>query len=190
MKEVSIQPEKVATITPELQPDTFKDNPLYKFCKSCNQYKLLTDFYYNRGIQGYATSCKVCHNEYAHQKQREFYENKYKNNGGSEIIPNKPNTYRDIYQKEQAFWIMELMGWTYNENGIWSKIGIKDLNNNWTNVKVIEKKKRGIGPRKKREYDVDKIKELRDSGFYLSEIAKIMKCSKPTIVKLLKTTYL
>jgi hypothetical protein len=190
MKEILTQPEKVAVIAPELQPDLFKGNPLYKFCKNCNQYKLLTDYYVNKGINGYATWCKVCHNSHTRQKQTEYYQNKYKNNGGSERVLSKPNNYTDEYQKEQTFWVMELMGWTYNENGVFSKDGIKDKDNNWMNVKNVPKKKKEIGVRVSREYDVDKIKELRENGLFLNEIAKIMKCSKPTVMKLLKTAYL
>ena len=187
MKEVSIQPIKEAVIAPELQPDPFKGNPLYKFCKNCNQYKLLTDYYVNKGINGYATWCKVCHNTHTRQKQIEFYQNKYKNNGGSERVLAKPNNYTDEYQKEQTFWVMQVMGWTYNENGVFSKEGIKDKDNNWMNVKKVEKVRVERVPRKVKEYDVAKMKELRESGLYLNEIAKIMKCSKPTIIKLLKT---
>ena len=190
MKEISIQPDKVAVIAPELQPDPFNDNPLYKFCKNCNQYKLLTDYYVNKSIKGYATWCKVCHNGHTRRKQLEYYQNKYENNGGSERILSKPGTYVDKYQKEQTFWVMDLMGWTYNENGVFSKEGIKDKDKNWTNVKMLPKKKKEIGIRKSREYDVDKMKELRESGLYFYEIAKIMKCSKPTVLKLLKTAYL
>ena len=190
MKEILTQPEKVAVIAPELQPDPFNDNPLYKFCKNCNQYKLLTDYYVNKSINGYATWCKVCHNGHTRKKQLEYYQNKYENNGGSERVLSKANNFTDEYQKEQTFWIMELMGWTYNENGVWSKEGIKDKDKNWTNVKKVPKKKKEIGIRKSREYDVDKMKELRESGLYFYEIAKIMKCSKPTVLKLLKIAYL
>ena len=190
MKEILTEPEKVAVIAPELQPDPFKDNPLYKFCKNCEEYKLLTDYYVNKKIKGHATWCKVCHNLHTRIRQREYYQNKYENNGGSECILSKPGTYMDIYQKEQLFWVMELMGWTHNENGVWSKDGIKDADKNWTNVKKIEKvhiERRG---RKQIEYDVVKMKELRESGLYLNDICKIMKCSKPTLIKLLKTAYL
>jgi hypothetical protein len=187
MKEVSIQPDKVAVIAPELEIDLFKGNPLYKFCKNCDQYKLLTDYYVNKNIKGYATWCKVCHNTHTRQKQTEYYQNKYKNNGGSERVLAKPNNYTDEYQKEQTFCIMEIMGWNYNENGVWSKEGIKDKDNNWTNVKKVEKVRVERRGRKQIEYDVVKMKELRESGLYLNEICKIMKCSKPTLIKLLKT---
>jgi hypothetical protein len=190
MMDLPRQDVKPAVIEPELEIDPFKNNPLYKFCKNCNQYKLLTDYYVNKGINGYATWCKVCHNTHTRQKQIDYYQNKYKNNGGSERVLAKPNNYTDEYQKEQTFWIMQVMGWTFNENGVWSKDGIKDKDNNWINVKKVEKVKVERVPRKVKEYDVAKMKELRESGLYLNEIAKIMKCSKPTIVKLLKTAYL
>ena len=190
MKEVPTEPDKVAVIGLELQTDPFKDNPLYKFCKACNQYKLLTDYYPNKKINGYASWCKVCHNAHQYKKQREYYDNKFKNNGGSERILTTPGKYVDEYQKEQAFWVMELMGWKHNENGVWSKEGIKDKDKNWPNVKKVEKKKRVYGFRHSRVYDIDKMKELREGGMILSDIAKIMKCSKPTVIKLLKTAYL
>jgi hypothetical protein len=190
MMDLPTQQDKVAVIAPELQTDPFNDNPLYKFCKNCNQYKLLTDYYVNKSINGYATWCKVCHNGHTRKKQLEYYQNKYENNGGSERILSKPGTYVDKYQKEQLFWVMELMGWKHNDNGVFSKDGIKDKDNNWTNVNKIEKVRVERKPRKQREYDIDKMKELRESGFYFYEIAKIMKCSKPTVLKLLKTAYL
>lgn len=190
MKEVPTEQDKVAVIGLELQTDVFKDNPLFKFCKNCNQYKLLTEYYVNKKINGYATWCKVCHNAHQYKKQREYYDNKFKNNGGSERILATPGKYVDEYQKEQAFWVMELMGWKHNENGVWSKEGIKDKDKNWPNVKKVPKKKRVYGLRHSRVYDIDKIKELREDGMILSDIAKIMKCSKPTVMKLLKTAYL
>ena len=188
MKEILTQPEKVAVIAPELQPDLFKDNPLYKFCKNCNQYKLLTEYYPNKKINGYATWCKICHNGHQHQKQREYYDNKFKNNGGSERILATPGKYVDIYQKEQAFWILELMGWKYNENGVWSKEGIKDKDKNWPNVNKAIKKPKD----RKKQYPLttltcEAIIEYRKDNLTFDEIGKLYNVSGAAIrIKLSK----
>ena len=188
MKEIPTQPEKVAVIAPELQPDPFKDNPLYKFCKNCNQYKLLTDYYVNKSIKGYATWCKICHNAQQHKKQREYYDNKFKNNGGSECILSTPGKYKDIYQKEQLFWVLELIGWTHNENGVWSKEGIKDKDKNWYNLKKVIKQPKI----KKKQYPLttltyDAIIEYRKDKLTFDEIGKLYNVSGAAIrLKLLK----
>lgn len=184
VEQVIIPEEKVSTIKQELEIDLFKNNPLYKFCKGCNTYKLIETEYYlygpNRRPQ---TVCKICHNAYSKQRSNEYHQERYKNNGGSlEIIP-KPNCYKDIYQKEQTFWLMNLLGWTFDEElGIWWKDGIKDKFNNWVNVK---KKVKPEKPKRK-IIDINQIIELKRRGYNLKEISEELNYSVITVRKYLK----
>lgn len=178
-----IQEEIVQPVSLESSIDLFKDNPDYKFCKTCNTYKLrLTEFYTWGKEKRPQTLCKECHNFKSRQRTREYFENKRINNGGSERIKNRPNQYTDEYQKEQTFWIMNLMGWTFDEEtGVWWKEGIKDKFKEWDKIKKRVKPKRP--PRK--IIDMDKIVELKSKGYKNSKISEILNYTQPTIRKYL-----
>jgi hypothetical protein len=187
MKQTLTEEKKVSEITPEPPTNVFEDNPDYRKCSMCMEHKPSTDFYKNYRTGYYHTRCKKCHNEYTGIRQKEYYEEKYKNNGGSERIIPKPNQYTDVYQKEQTHWLMNLLGWTYNDNGVWSKEGIKNKDKEWDK---IPKKIKEIKLRKSRyiltQEDIERIFELRKQGTLMREIAVIYKCSKTTIGKILK----
>lgn len=186
MIEVLTQQEKLQPVVPELEPVVLEDNPNNKKCKMCEKFLPLTDFYQNIHTGYYHSRCKNCHRNYSTQKQKDYYQDKYKTKGGSERVLIKPNHYTDIYQEQQTHWVMKLMGWTFNENGVWSKEGIKDKDNVWDKVPTKPKEIKKRRPKSnKRVYDVEKIVILRKSGLLLREIAHIMGCSKPTIRKIL-----
>lgn len=181
--EILVQEEIIQPVQPELEINLFQDNTDYKLCKGCNEYKdKVSGFYYIKQTGYYHQLCKVCHNNKSKEATRRYYEEKRKNNGGSETISPKPNTYRDEYQKEQTFWIMELMGWTYNDNGVWSKEGIKDKDKNWVK---IPKKEKGI-KKPRPVFDVQEMLRLRNEGYLFREIGERLGCSKPTVIKYLK----
>ena len=49
------------------------------------------------------------------------------NNGGSDRIRNEVGSYEDEYQREQCYMVMEVLGYTYNEEcGHFLKPGVKE----------------------------------------------------------------
>lgn len=187
LEELPVIEEIIQPDPPELIGEEFKDNPDYKFCKGCNTYLLIEGNFYTWGkLNRPQTLCKLCHNKKSRQRTREYFENKRINNGGSERIKNRPNTYQDIYQKEQTFWIMNLLGWTFDEElGVWWKEGIKDKFKQWDKIKRKEKLKRP--PRKIIDYN--KIIELKNRGFSNTEISEKLNYTCVTIRKYLKLYY-
>jgi len=110
-------------------------NPNFKLCRSCKEYLPLEHFY--PAQRNMSASCKECaYEEYVKRKLE-------KNKQGYDCDTKKPNTYTSEEQKIEVFMIMEIMGWTYNDNGVWSKPGIKDKNNKWDNInkKYLNKRK-------------------------------------------------
>ena len=184
---LSIQKEVTPPqIVSNCEIDIHKDNPDYRKCKMCEQYKPVSEFYQNKQNGYYHARCKVCHNQYTCKRQHEYYQKRYETCGGSEKVLPKPNAYMDKYQEEQTHWVMKLMGWTYNDNGVWSKEGIKDKDNNWVK---IPKEEKVIQVRKTRRTitsdDIKKIIEYRKSGLLLREIAVLYGCSKTKIGEIL-----
>jgi hypothetical protein len=163
---------------PELEPVVLEG----KKCLLCKENKPFTEFYQNKSNGYYHARCKKCHLEYSNKRLHEYYQKKYETCGGSERILPKPNTYMDKYQEAQTHWVMELMGWKLNDNGVWSKEGIKDKDNNWYK---IPKKEKIIQLRKSRAElkinDIKNIVELRNKGLLMREIAVIYNCSKTLI---------
>ena len=86
---------------------------------------------------------------------------------------------------------MELMGWTYNDNGVWSREGIKDKNKVWVNIDEKNKKKKGgnrSGGRKRLSIHskIDDVMRDYKNGNDFFELADIYECSHTTIRKLIK----
>ena len=173
---------------PELQPVILEVTDGYKECCYCKEIKPLINFYHSPKGTPFK-NCKQCHVKHYREK---IVENN-KDKGGSERISYYPNTYVDQYQKEQTFWLMELLGWTYNDNGVWSKEGIKDKNKVWTNV-VTTRKKRNVnmtGGRKRLPVHkkVDEVIKDYNNGINFYELGDIYDCSHTTIRKLVKDYY-
>lgn len=160
----------------------------WKQCSCCNKYKCLDDFYHSPKGTAFK-NCKECH---VINYKKKVIENS-KDRGGSERVSYYPNTYVDKYQKEQTFWVMELMGWTYNDNGVWSKEGIKDKDKVWTNVIPTKKKRTGnmTGGRKRLPIHkkVDEVIRDYNEGNNFFDLATIYGCSHTTIRKLIRDYY-
>lgn len=176
--------EILLELSPQVISQKYKDNPEYKLCSVCNIYKERKTEFYSSKQTGYTNHlCKLCHNLKSRQRSREYFEQKRINNGGSEKVKTRPNQYMDEYQKEQTFWIMKLMGWTFDEETkIWWKDGIKDKNNNWNKIKPKQKAQKP--PRK--IIDVNKIIELKSRGFSNTEISNMLNYTQMTIRKYLR----
>jgi hypothetical protein len=194
MNQTLMEEKKVQPDVPELIVEDFSNNPDYKFCVGCNTWKPKTEYFVaknkSRNTITLFKRCKWCHNTNNREKAKQYWEDRRKNYGGSEHIYTKPNTYVDEYQKEQTFWLMQLLGWTYNEiEGIWTKEGIKELRDEkifWVNVKPKikppkkePKKKLPNGYRK--DVDVEKIIKLKNLGWSHTMIANELGCSIPTV---------
>ena len=178
------QEKIVDQITPKLTTEVFKDNPDYKKCKVCEEY-LEKDihFYKNKKSGYYHSLCKTCHNDKHREATQRFHQERKENNGGSERVKPKPNHYMDVYQREQTFWLMELLGWTFDEeSGVWWKEGIKDKNKNWNGIEKKEKIKR---PGRK-IVDYEKIIDLHKRGFSNEEISIKLNYVLPTVKKYLR----
>lgn len=126
MKEI-IQP-----VVPELEIEVvnpLSTNPNYKLCRTCQEYIHIDD-YYHHGESKKTTylDCRKCCNKREADKRRKERQEAIENGGGSEMVSSKPNTYKDIYQKEQTFMVMQVLGYTY-QDGVWLKPGTKELIN-------------------------------------------------------------
>jgi hypothetical protein len=131
-----IQPE-VTELEIEVSYD-YSNDPNYKLCRTCNEYKLIETEYYMHNIKSKNVymDCRTCHLEKDRQRRLELV----KETGGSLRHYEEPDRYYDEYQKEATFEIMYALGWTYNDNGVWSKEGIKDKENNWFGLKKPKRK--------------------------------------------------
>ena len=106
-------------------------NPNYKYCSYCNFYKLLDEFYSYR--IAYKVPCITCQ-----RRMTTARDNKIKESGFSPSS-RKPGHYLNQQIKDDVFEIMFAMGWIYNDNGVFSKEGIKDKNNVWSKIKHKKK---------------------------------------------------
>ncbi len=192
--------EIVQPVVPESFVEDFSTNPDYKFCVGCNTWKLKTEYFVaknkTRNTFTIFKRCKWCHNSTNRDKAKLYWEERRKNYGGSENVSAKPNTYADEYQKEQTFWLMKLLGWSYNEEqGIWTKKGIKELKEGkiyWPNVKETKKvvkfnpQKKVLPTDERKDVDIEKLLFLRKCNWTLERISEELKCSVPTLRTRLK----
>jgi hypothetical protein len=182
IEDVIVQP--VEDLTPQIE---------YKQCKNCKEFLPITNYYAARAGR-YAgklvARCKVCHNE----KNKRLYKEKIEDNGGGLVVPRYPNTYADELQKQNTFEIMTAMGWTFNENGVWSKDGIKDKDKIWAfrlkpdYVKYTGKDKQPVYTkvRHKAYQHIDKINELLKQGYPLRYVCKEFGMARQTLHKMLR----
>lgn len=145
-----------------------------KLCINCKEIKNIDEFIhiYKKSTRIRA-KCKSCLKDL--QKLKRF------NNslGLPGRVKYKPNTYNSDYEKSVVFDMMQTMGWTFNEeNGIWFKEGIKDMNGKFDNVvEDIKNKYKG----KISQQDRIKIIEMRIQNIPFSKIAETFKVSVPAI---------
>lgn len=89
---------------------------------------------------------------------------------------------------------MKLMGWTYNDNGVWSKEGFKDKNNVWYKFKekkkLVLRRNNNTGRKfaKVHNYTEEVIRK-HEEGLDFYELSYIYSCSHTTIRKLVKNYY-
>lgn len=158
-------------------------------CPHCKKDLPLTSYYESgRGVKGrYCISC-------VRKNQNEKNYRKVMSNGGSERVPVQPNKYMDEFQKAQTFMVLERLGWKYNDNGVWSKEGVKTKDNEWLNIIPSGYKKRrpnGILVRKKHGIHkyIDEIVRQKEEGMTYEDLAYIYCCSHTTLRTIINTYY-
>jgi len=107
-------------------------NPNYKYCNYCKLYKKGDEFYDYRWE--YKVPCITCQRKMATDRDKRL-----KEAGFSPSVRN-PGTYLNQETKDEVFELMKAMGWIYNDNGVFSKEGIKDKYKNWSNLKPYKRK--------------------------------------------------
>jgi len=146
----------------------------HQFCQDCEQWLPNTDFYKRLKIR-----CKACELDLDRKERQEYLSE----HGGSAKVLNNPNTYVDIYQKEQTFEFMKVMGYTFNEeNGVWYKLPWKDKDGNFPNIEEYGRpsrkftKRRPHTKRKRSEItqeEKDEVINLHLEGYSNKQIAKL-----------------
>ena len=162
----------------------YENHPDYKKCKTCSTWKLVDEFHFHSRVTGLRfTECKLCQNE----KDKIKYQQELEENGGSIKVFAKPNKYKDKWQKEQTFMVMEVLGYIYDEGtGIWTKPGVKELINGKIVFSKINKNRTlGKYNSKVATNKVQLMKELRDKGLSYNKIADILDISDTTVFKYL-----
>jgi len=161
-----------------------KNNPDYKQCTECKEYKLLPEFYLSATRKA-VKMCKPCYVIHYKNKAQEKIEDK----GGSDSYYKEPNRYFDEEQKKNVFMVMEAFGWIFDElTGIWNKPGVKE-NGVFINMVFENKPKRiytpGGGRKLKKGVwnSVDKIIKLIEEGHKYSDVAETFCCSHTLIRK-------
>jgi hypothetical protein len=135
--QVSIRPEIIQPVQPELQPAILENNPNYKQCRTCQEYLELNKFYHHKSkSKSSYLDCRKCLNKKDVDKSRKEREEYIRENGGSERHKQKPGEWIDEYQKEATYNILKAIGWKLNkDNGIWWKEGIKNSDGVFINIK-------------------------------------------------------
>ena len=158
-----------------------ENNPDYKQCTECMDYKLLGEFYLS-GTKKPVKMCKECHVTYYKNKVREKMEMK----GGVDSYYKEPNKYTSEIQKSQVFMVMELLGWEF-DGQVWNKPGVKE-NGVFINIIPTDKPKRrkpqtphGRKVKSGIWNNVDKIVKLIEEGYSYSDVAETFDCSHTTI---------
>jgi len=187
--QVSIRPEIVQPVQPELQPDLSTDRN-YKQCRTCQQWKLKTDYHsYKDSKKKTFLDCKICYNKKEVEKSRIDRLKELEETGGSDRHKQQPGEWIDEYQKEATYNILKAIGWKLNEeNGIWWKDGIKTSNGVFINIKTKSTKSFGDypflmwrNPQKKEIFD--RAVALRIKGKTYKYIADELGLSDTTIYK-------
>jgi hypothetical protein len=194
--QVSIKPEIVQPVQPELQPAILENNPNYRKCKTCEEYKELDKFYKQTKSRKNFLDCKSCMNKAEYKKYKLVRKKNLEENGGSLRRYEKPNRWVDEYQREATHNILKAIGWSFNEdNGIWWKEGIKTSDGVFINIKQVERVNRrfifGEYPERirseKQKEMFNEMVQLRLKGYSFQSIADKLGISDTTVHKWLKS---
>jgi hypothetical protein len=134
--QVPIIEEIVQPVVQESQPDLSNDKN-YKQCRTCQEWKLKTEYYYYQSSKKTYLDCRLCINRKESERARKDRLKEIEENGGSDRHKQQPGEWIDEYQKEATYNILKAIGWKLNEeNGIWFKDGIKTSDGVFINIKT------------------------------------------------------
>lgn len=160
----AITPEPTPTVTPSIE---------MKYCRYCDTMRPITN-YYKQTLH----KCKTC----ISAEDKIFYVERRKAKGGSEKVLSKPNQYRDEFQRQQTFMVLEALGYTFNEeNGIWYKLPWKTETGEFPQI-VTTRYKYQKPTNKKKKFVFEQI----DKGIPIKEIATAIEVNINTIYKWLR----
>jgi Mor family transcriptional regulator len=165
-----------------------ENNPDYKKCIDCNEYKLLDEYYLSATRQA-VKRCKSCYVIYYKNK----VEDKMEMKGGSDHYYKEPNKYTSEIQKSQVFMVLELLGWEF-DGEVWNKNGLKE-NGVFINIIPTVKrqiKKSAVPHGRKIKSGVwnnqEKIVQLINEGHLYRDVAEVYDCSH-TLIRLVVSKY-
>lgn len=163
-------------------PDKFyENNPDYHKCNTCSEWKLVSEYYMTAAGKIYSNRCRACTKIVDAQNRHK----KLSNNCGSDKVKTNPNQYTDKYQKECTFYLMETLGYIYDEpTGIWIKEGYKEIRDGkpyFPNIKPTYRTNRKVTPTK-----LDRVINLRQRGLSYEQIAEELEISDTTVYKIIK----
>ena len=185
-KQKIIQPAEDMTPTEVIIPSIdYSNNPDYKICIKCNEFKLLEEFHFSKRSKSQRfNSCKECEKI----TDKIYLEERKKKNGGSKLISQQVNTYFDEYQRQNTFELMILLGYTFDEeHQTWLKegvISIKDGKPYFHFLKHHKKKpRRGVNVS---QTQIEKVMEYKSKNYPVSKIERLTSLSNTTIYKIFK----
>lgn len=151
------------------EPNTFQ-------CRRCLEFKDKKEFFVdNRKPNGIYLKCKEC------CKMDYLIEN-----GGNKNIPVKPNEYYDNIQKTQTFYVLQKLGYLFNEElGIWFKKGVKELRDGELYFPKLVNKPITKGFYKLTQKKIQMVKKMREDGNKVDYIAKVSNLSYTTVWKII-----
>jgi len=174
--------EIVQPVTPEPPTIDYSTNPDYQKCIVCEEWKVIkTEYYLHKNGRPTSKRCRECQRELDRQKTAD----KREDNGGSMMIPQKPNVYFDNHQKQNTFEFMQLLGYLYDEGtGIWYKPGVKEIVNGKPVFLNVKKKLHGT-PKKINKEMIYQIIELRKNNYTYASISRKLKISETSVQRYL-----
>ncbi len=178
----------IEDLTPTIEfivPIDYSTNPDYKKCNSCFEWKHLDEYYFQQKSKGIKFGeCIVCHKEKDKREHEEYLDN----NGGHDRILVRPNQYMDEIQKRQTFDVMKVLGYTFDEeNGIWTKEGVKTIEDGRIVFHLVKSSRKNRGKGKKISQTLkDKVISYRQKGYSMGRISLITGVSDSSICKIIK----
>ena len=165
----------------------YSNNPNYRKCYDCNEWKLVETEFYPKDTGHTKHRCRPCTLIKDRALRKTHRDEELADSCGSEKVIAEPNQYRDIYQKECTFFILDALGYKFDEpTGIWTKPGYKEIKDGkpifpTLNLKSIIYKRNKISPTK-----LDRMLGLREQGLSYEKIAAELGISDTAVYKNIK----
>lgn len=169
-------------VTPEPPTIDYSNNPEYKKCMVCEQWKVIkTEYYLHKNGRPTSQRCKECIRTMDREKTAESR----KERGGSLMIPQRCGVFFDSFQRENTFELMKLLGYLYDEEtGIWWKPNVKHIVNGKPVFLKVKKRLHGT-PKKITKEIINQIIELKRNNYTYASIARKLKISETSVQRYL-----